>query len=134
MSDSKQTVRRLLEEGFGRGQLTALAESVSPEIIIHGGPMGSSRGTDEVLATLAEYRSAFPDLTVTIHDQIAEGDRVATRFQVSGTHTGSLVGYLPTGNTVNVQIINIARIEDGRVAEIWSESDALELLTQLELE
>ncbi|MDH3681685.1 MAG: ester cyclase [Acidimicrobiia bacterium] len=133
MSDSKETVRRLLEDGFGRGQLTALAETLSPEVVFHGGPLGSTRGTDEIVATMAEYRSAFPDMMIRVEDQIAEDDRVATRFQVSGTNTGSLVGYPPTGNSISVQVINVARVEEGVIVEVWSETDALELLDQLDL-
>lgn len=134
MSDSKETVRRLLEDGFGKGELTALAETLGPDVVFHGGPLGATRGTDEILATMAEYRSAMPDLRIAIHDQIAEDDRVATRFQVSGTYTGSLAGFAPTGDPVSIEVINIARIEDGRIAEIWSETDTLELHEQLEID
>lgn len=133
MSDSKETVRRLLEDGFGKGQLTALAATLSPDVVFHSGPLGSTRGTDEILASMAEYRSAFPDLAISVSDQVAENDRVATRFQVTGTNTGSLIGYPPTGNTVSLQIINMARIEDGMIVEMWSEADALDLLDQLDL-
>lgn len=133
MSDAKETVRRLLEDGFGKGQLTALADTLSPDVIVHSGPLGSTRGTDEILATMTEYRSAFPDIAVTVNDQVAEGDKIATRFQVTGTNTGSLIGYPPTGNTISLQIINMARIEEGRIAELWSEADALDLLDQLDL-
>ena len=131
MSDAKQVVRTWLEDGLGRGSLSALAESMSPDVVFHGGPVGSTRGTDELVAVVGEYRTAFPDLTVTVHDQIADGDRVATRFGVEGSNLGDLAGFPPTGNRVAVEVINIARVEDGQIVEIWSETDTFHLLEQL---
>ena len=131
MSDEKQVVRTWLEDGLGCGSLTALAESMSPDVVFHGGPVGETHGVDELIAVVADYRIAFPDLTVTVHDQIADGDRVATRFGVQGNNLGDLAGFPPTGNRVAVEVINIARVEDGQIVEIWSETDTFDLLEQL---
>ncbi len=131
MSDGKQVVRTWLEDGLGRGSLSALADAVSPDVVFHSGPVGSVRGTDELIAAVTEYRTAFPDLAVTIHDQVADGDRVATRFEVQGSNFGDLAGFPPTGNRVRIEIINIARIDNDQIVEIWSETDSFDLLEQL---
>jgi steroid delta-isomerase-like uncharacterized protein len=133
MSDGKTVVRRWLEEGLAGGELSALAETISRDVVFHSGPSESTRGTDELLSVVAEYRTAFPDLSVIIEEQIAEDDRVATRFRVSGTNLGEIGGMDPTGNRVSVQVINIVRIDDGRIAEVWSETDSFEVLQQLGL-
>ncbi len=77
------------------------------------------------------YRSAFPDLQATVEDQVAEGDKVASRFTFRGTHRGELAGIPPTGNQVEVTGIVISRIEGGKGAEDWSNYDALGMMQQL---
>ena len=77
------------------------------------------------------YRSAFPDVHMEIEDQIAEGDRVATRWVASGTHEGDLMGISPTGNRVTVAGTTIDRIADGQIAETWDNYDALGMMQQV---
>ena len=77
------------------------------------------------------YRSAFPDVHMQIEDQIAEGDRVATRWVASGTHEGDLMGINPTGNRVTVAGMTIDRIADGQIAETWDNYDALGMMQQV---
>ena len=77
--------------------------------------------------------SAFPDLTITVEDLIAEGDRVASRTTLRGTHDGELFGAPPTGRALTVPMMSIERIAAGRVAEHWRVSDELGLLRQLGL-
>jgi steroid delta-isomerase-like uncharacterized protein len=77
------------------------------------------------------YRSAFPDVHMQIEDQIAEGDRVATRWVAIGTHEGDLMGINPTGNRVTVAGMTIDRIADGQIAETWDNYDALGMMQQV---
>jgi predicted ester cyclase len=77
------------------------------------------------------FRSAFPDLRIIIEDQVAEGDKVVTRWRGSGTHQGDLFGIAPTGNRVSLVGITINRIEGGKVAEEWQIFDALGMMQQL---
>jgi predicted ester cyclase len=76
-------------------------------------------------------RAAFPDLRVTIEEVIAEGDRVAVRGVIRGTHRGDLMGIPPTGKAVTMALIDINRIEGGQLVERWGEADTLGLLQQL---
>lgn len=77
------------------------------------------------------FRSAFPDARFTVEDMIAEGDRVAARLTMRGTHSGPLNGIPATGRSVVVSGMSIERVADGRIVEGWNENDALGMLTQL---
>jgi hypothetical protein len=73
----------------------------------------------------------FPDLDVTIEDQIAEGDKVVTRWSAKGTNSGPLQGMPPTGKAVRVTGANVARLAGGKIVESWFNFDMLTLLRQL---
>ena len=88
------------------------------------GPDGVKRVNDRFLA-------AFTDIRVTIEDQIAEHDKVVTRWSAEGTHSGAFMGIPPTGKRVHTSGIEIHLIRDGRIAAEWGASDELGLLTQL---
>ena len=77
------------------------------------------------------YRTAFSDLVLTVEDQIAEGDKVVTRFTARGTHRGELMGIPPTGVKVVVTGISIDRFVGGRSVESWTHYDFMSLLKQL---
>ena len=77
------------------------------------------------------FRRAFPDFRATILDQIAEGDKVVTRKVFHGTHEGELMGIPPTGREVEIQVIDIVRLADGRIVEHRNVVDRLGLLQQL---
>ncbi len=76
-------------------------------------------------------RSAFLDLHFTIEDQIAEGDKVVTRWKASGTHRGEFQGVPPTGKQATVPGITIDRIAHGKLVEGWTNWDALGLMQRL---
>jgi len=77
------------------------------------------------------FRAGFPDLTITIEDQVAEGDLVCTRSTTHGTHHGTIFGIPPTGNTVAMPGLTLVRIVAGRVAESWVKNDVQALMSQL---
>ena len=79
----------------------------------------------------SSLRGAFPDLRLTIEDQIAEGDKVVTRVTFHGTHLGEFAGIAGTGNEVSYSGIAVDRIEDGKVVEMWHWSDSSSLMRQL---
>jgi len=75
--------------------------------------------------------TAFPDFQVTVEDVVAEGDKVARRVTLSGTHKGEYMGIPPTGKQMTMGVITIERIEGGKIAEQWGEADMLGLMQQL---
>jgi predicted ester cyclase len=76
-------------------------------------------------------RPALADLTVEIHDQVAEGDRVTTRKTIRGTHRGELFGIPATNRSVAIQVIDIVRVKDGRYAEHWGANNLAAVLSDL---
>jgi steroid delta-isomerase-like uncharacterized protein len=108
-----------------------LDDILHPEVIDHGAYEGQQAGIDGFKAFFTLWRTAFPDFTSRIHDQIAEGDRIATRWSFEGTHLGVYHDLPPTGRYVRFTGISINRIEDGLVVDEWIELDQYSLRRQL---
>ena len=108
----------------------ALAEVYADDFIMHE-PGEDIVGIEGLAQFVSMMRSAFPDLRITVEDDMAEGDKVVTRWTGQGTHQGELMGIAPTGNQVTMTGITIHRIEDGKIVEEWENWDALGLMQQI---
>ena len=130
--DNKALVRRMFEEVWNQGNIARIAEFYSPAHVEHtsSGPVHGQEGYKQYVMI---YRTAFPDAHYTVEDQLAEGDKVVTRWSARGTHQGPLMGIPPTGKQGTVTGIGIARFEGGKIVEVWSEFDALGMFQQLGL-
>lgn len=127
--ENKTNSRRLLE-GINQGDLTAIDELCTPNHVSHNPPT-TTHGSEEYKQSYAMLLTAFPDLHFTIEDQLAEGDKVATRLTVSGTHKGEFMGIPPTGKRVTATGMSISHWVDGKSDEVWIHMDSLGLLQQL---
>jgi len=112
-----------------KGDRAGLERILSPDFVIY--VPEEHRGVDGLLEMVETFRSALPDLAVTVDHQFADGDYVATRFTVRGTHDGELLGAPPTGRPVAVTGITVSRCEDGRIAEEWELVDVAGLLQRV---
>ena len=130
---NKAISRRFLEEIFGQGKLAVADEIIAPNHVNSGpgalpglppGPEGSKQ-----LVTV--YRNAFPDVQFTIDEQIAEGDKVVTRWTAHGTHTGELAGIPATGKSSTVTGMGVDRIMNGKIVESWGIFDQFGMMQQL---
>ncbi len=134
---NKALARRLYEELFGRGNLDAADEILAADCVSHGPGVPPQRGTEGIKRQATLLRTAFPDLRTVLNDQIAEGDRVTSRWTGMGTHTGPLMlpdGTVePTGRDISFEEIRVDRIADGRIAESWFIPDRFTLWQQLGL-
>ena len=131
--ENKAIVRREFEEIFTQGNLDAADEIYASNYVGHEAttPEGI-HGLQAAKQFASVYRSAFPDLQVTIEDQsAAEGEKVVTRWTARGTHQGELMGLAPTGAQVRMTGITISRIAEGKVAEDWTNFDALGMMQQI---
>jgi predicted ester cyclase len=128
---NKQIVRRFVDEYQTRASETAFEELLDPDVIDHSRPPGIAPGAEGVRQQFDGFRAAFPDFRATILDQVAEGDKVVTYKAFHGTHEGDLWGIPPTGREVEILVIDIVRIRDGRIAEHWNVVDQLGLMRQL---
>ena len=121
---------RWYEEVFNAGNVALIDELFAPDFVDHD-PSNPLPGLEGVRQLVGMYRGAFPDLHLTIEDEITEGDRIVTRFTGRGTHRGSLMGIPPTGKRVTITAIDILRFENGRIAEHWGNQDLLGMMRQL---
>lgn len=128
---NKQLVRRFVDEYQTGADETAFEELLDPDVVDHSLPPGIAAGAEGVRQQFDGFRAAFPDFRATILDQIAEGDLVVTRKVFHGTHRGELEGIPPSGCEVEIQVIDIVRIRNGRIAEHWNVVDRLGLMQQL---
>ena len=134
LSETNKTVsRRFFEEVFGNGKLNLLDEIIAKDHVNNGpGSLpGLPTGPEGAKQLVAVYRNAFPDLRFTIDEQIAEGDKVVTRWSADGTHKGELVGIPATGKTSTVTGITVDRFVSGKIAETWGIFDQFGMLQQL---
>jgi steroid delta-isomerase-like uncharacterized protein len=125
--DNKAAVRDCFENA-SLGNFGALDAIVSPDYVLHPEEIRGVEGLKEMVET---YRSAIADLRITIDQQFTEGDCVATRFTVRGTHEGDLMGTPPTGRGVEFTGITISRCRDGKIVEEWELVDTVGLLRQV---
>lgn len=131
MEDNKALMRRYDEEVFARKNLAAIDEFISPDHVDHTLPPGLPTGREGTRQAIDMYLKAFPDLSLTVDDMIAEGDKVVTRYTTHGTNRGPLGPIPPTGRRVSVSSVNVARIADGKIVEEWGIDDRLSMLQQL---
>ena len=132
MSRNTDLAHRFYADVMVGGDLNALDEILTPNFVDHEeGPPGTPDGIDGVKAFVTMFREAFPDMQVSIEDVMEDGDRVAVRATMTGTHDGELMGVPPSGNRVRLEMIDIVRIEDGRCAEHWGAADNLSLMQQI---
>jgi steroid delta-isomerase-like uncharacterized protein len=116
------------------GDLDTAGEFYAPNYVLHEPTSGELRGLEAARQFAAAYREAFPDLQTAIEDQVAEGDKVVSRFSGRGTHLGETEDFGPaTGNRIEITGITIDRVANGKIVEEWTHYDALGMLQQIGL-
>ena len=133
IENNKRIARRHFEELWTKGDLGVADEIYSPDAVGHCGNFPDHAGYPECEKDLVRQdQVAFPDGVATVLDQMAEGDKVLTRWRFDATHTGTLYGHPASGNKVSVAGFHVHRIVDGRIVEVWALGDFYSLLTQIE--
>ena len=130
---NKAVARRFLEEVFGQGKLAVADEIVALDHVDRGpGTLpGLPHGPEGSKMLVMVYRNAIPDIHFTIDEQIAEGDKVVTRWTGHGTHKGELAGIPATGKSATVTGIGVDRIVNGKIVESWGLFDQFGMLQKL---
>ena len=125
--ENKAAVRACFENA-SQGKFDALDDIVTSDYVLHPDEVSGADGLKEMVQ---RYRDALSGLRVTIDQQFTDGDYVTTRYTVTGTHDGDLMGAPPSGKDVAFTGITISRCESGRIAEEWEVTDVVELLGQI---
>jgi len=132
LEDNKTVVLRFNREVIEQGNLESFKELMDPDFINRTAPPGMNNGPEGMLHTFNHIlRPAFPDMTVTLYQQVAEGDLVTTRKAIKGTHTGPFMGVPATGRSVTIDVMDMVRIKEGRYYEHWGVNTMQVVLAQL---
>jgi steroid delta-isomerase-like uncharacterized protein len=131
--ENKALARREVEEIFTQGKLDVAEEIYTSDFVDHDLVLPREmHGPEEMKEYVGMYRSAFPDLKVTLEDQVAEGDKVVNRWTAQGTHLGEYMGIAPTGKEVRFAGMHISHItQEGKIAENWEVYDLMGLMRQI---
>ena len=125
--DNKAAVRACFEAA-SQGNFEAFESILTPDYVLHPEAI---RGADGLAEMVSVYRAAMSDLHVDVEHQFTEGDYVATRVTIRGTHDGDLMGTAATGREVAFSALTVSRCENGRIAEEWEIADTMALLRQI---
>lgn len=126
--DLRPLALRVFSEIISGGDLALADALIAPDYVDHrGGPPGR----EGFKLGLQMIRAAFPDWSSTPEDMVVEGDRVAARWTVRGTHLGDFMGIPATGRAITMAEAGILRFEGGQLVELWRVADELGLLRQL---
>jgi len=129
---NKELLRRFVDELFNHGNTSLVEELLAPDFVEHEElPPGIPQGREGVKHLSTMLRSAFPDLKATIHDMIAEGDKVVVRMTWTGTQKGEFMGIPPTGKSVSIEVLDIVRAAGGKLVEHWGQMDNMGMMQQL---
>ena len=112
------------------GNVDGYLELYADDLTVHGYPPGVE-GKAGVSEFYRSFRSGFSDFELTIEDVLTDGDKVAGRYTIRGTHSGELMGVPGSGNKVELEGQSFFRFENGRVVERWQAMDAVPLLIQI---
>jgi steroid delta-isomerase-like uncharacterized protein len=125
MSEENKAIVRRVYEIISTGDFERAEEIVNPDVADNECPLerGRPKLIDTFKETFSEAREAFPDIRVTVEDLVAEGDRVAARVTMRGTHQRDFQGLAPTGKRVQVRAIDMFRISNGKIVEHWGHAD-----------
>ena len=119
------------ERAFRAADQAAIDELCDPGVVDHNPAPGHEPTLAGFKQKIAGYCALFPDLEEDLQDIVASGDTVCTRWVVSGSLQQEFMGIPPTGQTIKVEGMNFYRLKDGRVTDVWAQSDALGMMQQL---
>jgi predicted ester cyclase len=131
VEDNIAAFRKLIEVGFNKGDLSVVKELVSPAALEH--QRGNKPGIEGTQATIATLHKWFSDFELTIVKVTADGDTVWSLNRARGVNTGSIMGFPPTGKSIDIDVMDVARFEDGKLVEHWGVPDQLGMLIGLGL-
>jgi steroid delta-isomerase-like uncharacterized protein len=129
--DNKRLVRHYLAEVWEKGNLAVMDQLLAPNYRRYLNPRMAPLDAAAQRQRLAGFLAAFPDVALTVEDLMADGDRVIFRATIRGTHLGPFQGIAPTGKAVTAMLLDVVRVEDGRLVEHWGGPDMLDILQQL---
>lgn len=124
-------IHRWFQEVWNNRNEAAIEELFAADGIGYGLGPDNIVGPEAFKIFHRAFVSAYPDLKVTVEDTVVEGDKIATRCSVTGSHTGEGIGLTPTNQPVEFTGMVIVRVVDGKIVEAWNEFDFMKMYTQV---
>jgi steroid delta-isomerase-like uncharacterized protein len=124
-------VRKFFDVGPSKGDIAAADALLHPEFSLHTPLPTPGPAIEEMNTVITTCRAAFHGLHVTIDDIMADGNKVIARFTARGTHNGEFMSVPPTGKAITLTAIEIFRVKDGKIVELWGEVNMMGLMQQL---
>jgi steroid delta-isomerase-like uncharacterized protein len=131
MADYKEMAQRWYAEVMNEGNEDVIEELCAPNFVDHDPLPGTSPDRDGLHDFVKQVRTAFPDLDARVDDVLVEGDEIAVRATIRGTHEGDFMGISATGKKVEVANYDFVRFENDQAAEHWGTIDSAALMEQL---
>ena len=130
-SKNVQAQERFGEQVVNGGDIAVIDEIVAPDFLDHDPAPDQGPGADGFKDFWTSFRTAFPDLSVTVDSMVAEDDKVAIAYRAKGTHQGDFMGVAATGKPIDVRGVQITRFSEGLMVERWGSSDQFGILAQV---
>lgn len=131
MSDSNKVLTRQFFQRISAGDLSAVDELVSDDYVEHEQVPGLAPGKAGTRQLFEMFHSAFDPAAVEVDDMIAEGDKVFVLARLTGTQRGEFMGVPASGNTIDVNVCDYFRVDNGALVEHWGVMDAAGMMHQL---
>jgi steroid delta-isomerase-like uncharacterized protein len=131
MADYKEMAQRWYAEVMNEGNEDVIEELCAPNFVDHDPLPGTAPDRDGLHDFVKQVRTAFPDLDATIDDMLVDGDEIAVRATIRGTHEGDFMGISATGKKVEVANYDFVRFENDQAVEHWGTLDSAALMEQL---
>ncbi len=127
----KHIAHRFLVEAWGAGKLALLDEYIAPVYLHNPASPSCVVGPNGMKQHIVRWRTAFPDLQITIEDQLVEGDKVMTRWRATGTYQNTIAGMAADGKRVNWHCVTLYRFVDNKLVESWMFTHMHDLVERL---
>jgi steroid delta-isomerase-like uncharacterized protein len=129
--DPKAIVQAFVKEVQNDGNIDAAGKYIAEDYVEHSPMPGTPSGLDGAKSIFSMIRAGLPDHDAVIHDQVVEGDKVVTRKSFNGTHKGEFLGVPATGKPVTIDVIDIVRVNNGKIVEHWNIVDVMSVMHQI---
>ncbi len=127
----KDLVRTFYDEVVNEGNLDRIPDLCTDDVVDHEAPPEMPKGQEGIRAFVEMFRTGFPDLRVTVESAVQEDDLIAARVRYVGTHDGEFMGIQPSHNRIDIECIDMVRLEGDKCAEHWGVTDNLGLMQQI---
>jgi len=131
IEQNKQVVIRFNKEFFESGNTDITKELLADSFVNHTAPPHAPTDASAMIQFITGFHQGFSDITVQIHEVLGEGDKVSLRKVITGTHTGEFMGKAATGKKVELNVIEIDILKDGKITDHWSRNDFMQVVQGL---